>query len=95
MRQLTDLSGKNRRLPGLRNRLSQGKAFSPLRAKKSPEPIGSGGFLFCFSLREQVGHALQADAQGGHMVKQGRGRWGQEARHAAARTPDTARYSGE
>ena len=68
--------------------------FAP-PGKKSPEPIGSGGFLFCFSLREQVGHALQADAQGGHMVKQGRGRWGQEARHAAARTPDTARYSGE
>ena len=56
--------------------------FAPLN-KKSPEPIGSGGFLFFFSLWEQVGHAFQADAQGGHVVKQGRGRWGQEARHAA------------
>ena len=51
--------------------------------KKSPEPIGSGGFLFFFSLREQVGHALQADAQGGHIVKQGRSGGRQKACHAA------------
>ena len=56
--------------------------FAPLN-KKSPEPIGSGGFLFFFPLREQVGHAFQADAKGGHIVKQGRSGGRQEACHAA------------